>query len=57
MLFNLFLTASLRVAEKRFHADAATMGNTVQLQQKKDKLGKQDETLAGKVDGQEREGG
>ena len=37
MLFNMFFTAVLRVAEKRFLADAAITGNMVQLQQKKEK--------------------
>ena len=34
-LFNMFLTAVLRVAEKRFLADAAITDNMVQLQRKK----------------------
>ena len=34
LLFNMFFTAVLRVAEKRFLADAAIMDNMVQLQRK-----------------------
>ena len=36
LLFNMFLTAVLRVAEKRFLADAAITNNMVQLQRKEE---------------------
>ena len=36
LLFNIFLTAVLRVAEKRFLADAAITDNMVQLQRKEE---------------------
>ena len=36
LLFNMFFTAVLRVAEKRFLADAAITDNMVQLQRKKE---------------------
>lgn len=45
------------MAEKLFRADAAIMDDVVQPQQNKEKLGKQDKTLAGKVDRQEQDGG
>ena len=37
LLFNMFLTAVLRVAEKRFLSDAAVADNMVRLQRKKEK--------------------
>ena len=37
LLFNFFLTAVLRVAEKRFTADAVIMDSMVQLRRKKEK--------------------
>ena len=37
VLLNIFYTAVLRVAEKRFTADAVMMNSMVQLQRKKDK--------------------
>ena len=41
LLFNIFFTAVLRVAEKRFTADAI-MDSMVQLQRKKEKTGKKE---------------
>ena len=35
LLFNMFLTAVLRVTENNFITDAAIMDNTAQLQQKR----------------------
>ena len=53
LLFNILLTAVLRVAEERFTADAVVMGSVVQLQRKKDKGGeKKGRARAGSVDGQ-----
>ena len=49
LLFNMFFTAVLRVAEKRFLADAAIMDNMVQLQ-RKEKGEKKDTSRKGKVD-------
>ena len=50
LLFNTFFTVVLRVAEKRFLADAAITDNMVQLQRKeKDK--KKGTSRTGKVDG------
>ena len=49
MLFNIFFTAVLRVAEKRFPADAAITGNMVQLQRKA-KGEKKGTSRTGKVD-------
>ena len=37
LLFNMFFTAVLRVAEKRFTADAIIMDSTVQLQRTEEK--------------------
>ena len=50
-LFNMFFTAVLRVAEKRFLADAAVTDNMVQLQRKKEKGEKKGTSRTGKVDG------
>ena len=50
LLFNMFFTAVLRVAEKRFFADAAITDNMVQLQ-RKEKGEKKGTSRAGKVDG------
>ena len=57
MLFNMFFTAVLRVAEKRFIADAAIMDSIVQLQRKEKGEKKRGKTQVGKVDsrGQEEE--
>ena len=49
-VFNMFFTAVLRVAEKRFLADAAITDNIVQLQRKK-KGEKKGTSRTGKVDG------
>ena len=49
LLFNVFFTAVLRVAEKRFLADAAITDNMVQLQRKKE--GEKGTSRTGKVDG------
>ena len=56
LLSNMFFTAVLRVAEKRFLADAAITDNMVQLQRKKEgeKNGK---SRTGKVDGRRGKGG
>ena len=50
MLFNMFFTAVLRVAEKRFIADAAIMDSIVQLQRKEKGEEKRGKTQVGKVD-------
>ena len=50
-VFNMFFTAVLRVAEKRFLADAAITDNMVQLQRKKEKGEKKGISRTGKVDG------
>ena len=50
-LFNMFFTAVLRVAEKRFLSDAAITDNIVQLQRRKDKWEKKSTPRTGKVDG------
>ena len=50
LLFNMFFTAVLRVAEKRFLADAAITDNMVQLQRKKEGE-KKGTSRTGKVDG------
>ena len=50
LLFNMFFTAVLRVAEKRFLADAASTDNMVQLQQKEEGE-KKGTSCTGKVDG------
>ena len=50
LLFNMFLTAVLRVAEKRFLADAAITDNMVQFQRKKEGE-KKGTSRTGKVDG------
>ena len=57
VLFNMFFTAVLSVAEKRFLADAAIMDNMVQLQRKKKKGEKKGTSRTGKVDGWGRGGG
>ena len=52
LLFNMFFTTVLRVAEKRFLADdAAITDNMVQLQRKKEKGEKKGTSRTGKVDG------
>ena len=51
LLFNMFITAVLRVAEKRFLADAAITDNMVQLQRKEEKGEKKGTSGTGKVDG------
>ena len=50
LLFNVFFAAILRVAEKRFLADAAITDNTVQLQRKEEGE-KKGTSRTGKVDG------
>ena len=50
LLFNMFFTAVLRVAEKRFLADAAITNNMVQLQHNEEGE-KKCTSRAGKVDG------
>ena len=50
LLFNMFFTAVLRVAEKRFLPDAAITDHMVQLQ-RKEKGEKKGTTRTGKVDG------
>ena len=50
LLFSMFFTAVLRVAEKRFLADAAITDNMVQLQ-RKEKGEKKGTSRTGKVDG------
>ena len=50
LLFNMFFTAVLRVAEKRFLVDAAITDNVVQLQ-RKEKGEKKGTSRTGKVDG------
>ena len=50
LLFNMFSTAVLRVAEKRFLADAAITANMVQLQ-RKEKGEKKGTSRTGKVGG------
>ena len=56
LLFNMFFTAVLRVAEKRFLTDAAITDNMVQLQRKKEK-GEEGTSRTGKVDGRGGGGG
>ena len=51
LLFNMFFTALLRVAEKCFLSDAAITDNTVQFQRKKQKREKKGTPRTGKVDG------
>jgi len=56
LLFNIFFTAVLRVAEKRFTADAVIMDSMVQLLRKKEKGGKMEgRARAGRVNGQKKE--
>ena len=50
LLFNMFFTAVLRVAEKRFLCDVVITDNTVQLQ-RKEKGEKKGTSRKGKVDG------
>ena len=50
LLFNMFFTTVLRVAEKRFLADAAITDNMVHLQQKEEGE-KKGTSRTGKVDG------
>ena len=56
LLFNMIFTAVLRVAEKRFLADAAITDNMVQLQ-RKEKGKKKGNSRTGKVDGRRGEEG
>ena len=51
LLFNMFITAVLRVAEKRFLADAAITANMVQLQRKEEYEKEVTSRTTGKVDG------
>ena len=51
LLFNMLFTAVLRVAEKRFLADAAITDNMVQLQRNKEKGEKKGTSRTGKADG------
>ena len=56
LLFNIFITAVLRVGEKRLTADAVNIDSMVQLQRKKVKGGQTEERArAGRVDGQGKE--
>ena len=56
LLFNIFFTAVLCVAEKRFTADAIIMDSMVQLQRKKEKGEKKEgRARAGRVDRQRKE--
>ena len=50
LLLNIFFTAVLRVAEKRFLADAAITDNMMQLQRKKEKGEKKGTSRTGKID-------
>ena len=55
LLFNIFFTAVVRVAEKRFTADAVIMDSMVQLLRVKEKGGKKKgRARAGRVDGQKK---
>ena len=55
-LFNIFFTAVLRVAEKRFTAGAVIMDSKVQLLREKEEGGKKEgRARAGRVDGQKKE--
>ena len=51
LLFNMFFTAVLRVAEKRFFSDSSITDNMVQLQRKREKGEKEGTSRTGKVDG------
>ena len=51
--YSTFFIAVLRVAEKRFFADAAITDNMVQLQQKNEKDEKKDTSRTGKIDGRQ----
>ena len=51
LLFNMFFTAVLRVAEKRFFSGAAITDNMVQLQRKDENGEKKGTPRTGKVDG------
>ena len=51
LLFNMFFSAVLRVAEKRFLAGAAFTNNMVQTQRKKERGEKKGTSSTGKVDG------
>ena len=51
LLFNMFFTAVLRMAGKRFLADATITDNMVQLQRKKEKGDKKSTSRTGKVAG------
>ena len=55
LLFNVSFTAVLRVAGKRFIADAVIMGSMVQSQRKEKGGEKEGRTRAGRVDGQRKE--
>ena len=53
-LINMFFTAVLRVAEKRFLSDAAITDNMVELQRKKEKGEKKGTSRTGTADGRGR---
>ena len=56
LVFNVFFTAVLRVAEKRFTADAVIMDSMVQLRRNKEKRRKKERRAwTGEVDGQMKE--
>ena len=56
LLFNIFFTAVLRVAEKRFTADAVITDSMVQLRRNKEKRRKKERRAwTGRVDGQMKE--
>ena len=55
LLFYIFFTAVLRVAEKRFTADAVIMDSMVQLRRKKEGGKKDGRARAGRVDAQRKE--
>ena len=57
LLFNIFFTAVLRVAEERFTTDAVIMDSMVQLQRKEKGGKKEGRTRAGRDDGQKGGGG
>ena len=57
LLFNMVFTAVLRVAEKRFLANAVITDNMVQVQRKKENGEKKGISRTGKVDGRGGEGG
>ena len=55
LLFNIFFTAVLRVAEKRFTADAVVMDSMVQLLSMEKRGKKEGRARAGRPDGQKEE--